>query len=363
MVGKFPAGVLYIELLPEMVDVNVHPAKTEVRFADDSAIFEAVYYAVKNGLMKGDSRPELSLKGSVREPAKTVAPFSRVTSEEYREIYGRQTPSVEGIYKGPIHHQFSLHTNETAIFKNNDIKIEKIPKREETPSREVYYATSKVEEKFDYAKLIEDNIKESSDKNEASDTFAESVDIELRLIGEAFKTYIIVEYKGSIYFIDKHAAHERILYEKFKKERSVESQILISPESVNLSRAEHRAVLDNIELLKDAGFEIEEFGTSSVLVRAVPVELANDDIMLTVSQIAQSIMNTGKAESDRLDDFFHTVACRAAIKGGNDQSAMELEALAKLILSNNDIMYCPHGRPVAFELKRNELEKQFGRTK
>ena len=183
----------------------------------------------------------------------------------------------------------------------------------------------------------------------------------MRYIGEAFKTYIVVEYKKSLFFIDKHAAHERILFEKLKRERTIQPQLLISPVSVRLSREEHRALLDNADLMLQAGFEIEEFGSSSVLVRSVPIELAEEDIMVTVSELADGLIISGEVRSSKLEHLFHTVACKAAIKGGHNQSAKELELLARRVLSNNDIMYCPHGRPVAFELKRSELERQFGR--
>ena len=196
-----------------------------------------------------------------------------------------------------------------------------------------------------------------------NDTFVEETQIEFKYIGEAFRTYIIVQYKGSLWFIDKHAAHERMLYDKLKKEGVTEVQALLSPVSVTLSREEHRAVLENLDLLKENGFEVEEFGTVSVLVRAVPACLANNDVMFLMCDIAANLVKTGKAQTDVLDDLYHNIACRSAIKGGNTQSAAELEEFARNLLSNDDIMYCPHGRPVAFELKKSELEKQFGRAK
>lgn len=133
--------------------------------------------------------------------------------------------------------------------------------------------------------------------------------------------------------------------------------------SVTLSREEYRAVCDNLELLASAGFEIEEFGTVSVLVRAVPACLIKTDVMVLICDIAANLVKYGTAETEILDDLYHNIACRAAIKGGNAQSDAELEKFAKEILSSNDILYCPHGRPVAFELKRSQIEKQFGRTK
>ncbi len=364
MVGKFPACVLRIEVPFESVDVNVHPAKTEVRFADEKAVFEAVYYAVKNALIKGDNRPELTLKTPARSEQRSVQPFSRISAEEYKKMSDKNATSAEKLYKDTLYKQTSFKSNQTAIFKE-PVKVEPVahpapPAKDST----VVVATS-AQKEFNYKDLIKDTVRPTVAEDSpvvSETTFADDTELELKYIGEAYKTYIIVEFKGSIYFIDKHAAHERILFEKFKNERTVQPQLLLSPVSVTLSRAEHRAVLENLELLSAAGFEIEEFGTSSVLVRAVPTELANEDVMLTVCEVADNLLSSGKVENERLENLYHTVACRAAIKGGNNQSAAELEALARRILSDKDIMYCPHGRPVAFELKRSELERQFGRT-
>ena len=194
-------------------------------------------------------------------------------------------------------------------------------------------------------------------------TFIDETEISFKYIGEAYKTYLIVQQKGSLWFIDKHAAHERMLYDRLKREGVTEVQSLLSPVSVTLSREEHRAVIENLELLKQNGFEIEDFGSAAVVVRAVPACLLKSDIMFLVCDIAANLVKYGKAETDILDDLYHNIACRSAIKGGNSQSAAELEEFARKILSDDSIMYCPHGRPVAFELKRSELEKQFGRTK
>ena len=130
-----------------------------------------------------------------------------------------------------------------------------------------------------------------------------------------------------------------------------------------MSREEHRAVLDNLELLRENGFEVEEFGTAAVVVRAVPACLVKSDIMFLMCDVAANLVKYSKAETDILDDLYHNIACRSAIKGGNTQSPAELEEFARQILADDSIMYCPHGRPVAFELKKSELEKQFGRTK
>lgn len=366
MVGKFPACVLNIELPFDRVDVNVHPAKTEVRFSDEKAIFEAVYYAVKNALTIGDSRPQLSI--NTKPAKKETEPFTRMSTEEYRKLAKLPRSSAptkaEEVYniggasgapvKSTLLKDFSkpLVSNETLKISFEEERKEETPKttppQTQTPKKAYEQILSVVlddETKFENASFIEND------------------EIEFKYIGEAFRTYIIVQKKGSIWFIDKHAAHERLLYNKLKEEGVTEVQTLLSPVSVTLSREEHRAVLDNLELLKMSGFEVEEFGTSSVLVRGVPASLVKCDVMFLMCDIAANLVKFGKAETDILDDLYHNIACRSAVKGGNQQSDAELEEFARKILSDNEIMYCPHGRPVAFELKRSELEKQFGRTK
>ncbi len=365
MVGKFPCCVLNIELPFDRVDVNVHPSKSEVRFHDEKAFFEAVYYAVKNALVQGDRRPELELRGG-STPKKTAAeplqqrmpsPFDRITAEQYKRISEKDKREAQLGYLQALEPKGGLKSNQSMLF-GGEVNIPRVTEMA-GPS-----VTPPVENKKPISTPAEkvETVKASESAREQNLTFAPLLDTELKYIGEAYKTYIIVQFEGSIYFIDKHAAHERILFEKLKRERTVQTQYLVSPVAVTLSREEHRAMLDNIGLLREAGFEIEEFGTVSVLVRAVPTELVNGDILYIICEVADKLLSGGSIENERLESLYHTVACRAAIKAGNSQSPAELEALAKTVLSNRDIMYCPHGRPVAFELKRSELERQFGRT-
>ena len=184
---------------------------------------------------------------------------------------------------------------------------------------------------------------------------------EVVLIGEAFATYIIVQSGDSIFMIDKHAAHERIIFNRLKKERTVAVQQLLTPLAVTLEREEYSAVINGADTLKEAGFEIEDFGNSTVRLTAVPSSLASEDAESLISELAGSLMKNFTAESERLDEMYHSVACKAAVKAGSRTSALEMKKLAETVLSSDDIMYCPHGRPVAFEIKKRELEKQFGR--
>jgi DNA mismatch repair protein MutL len=184
----------------------------------------------------------------------------------------------------------------------------------------------------------------------------------VRVLGEVLHTYIIAEWRGSVFFIDKHAAHERILYNELKQSEHKDSQLLLAPISVSLSREEFGALTEAAEALEAAGFEVEDFGGNTVLVRAVPMMLADGNITESLREIAGGLLS-GRREitTERLDWIYHSVACRAAVKAGDGSTPPELLKLAQRVLYNDDIRTCPHGRPVCFELTAKEIEKQFGR--
>lgn len=341
MVGKFPAFVLYLEIPFDTVDVNVHPAKTEVRFSDEKRIFDAVYASVKNALTVGDTRPEIKLNKT------PFNPFQRVTANEYRQQaiaetvtktpapQFRQEPvKTEVIFKSKPDFQFM---NNFAVADDKGEKIEPIV----TPKTNI-------------------DIVVEEEKPQTIKPIVEEKD-EITIIGEAFSTYVVAQMGDSVFMIDKHAAHERILYNKLKAEEKTEVQALLTPVTVTLSSGEYDAVINNISLLEKSGFEVEDFGNSTVIVRGLPVFLTNEDIGNLLSEIAESLITTGKVSVAKEDNVFHTVACRAAVKAGNNISRFEMLDLAKRVLWDKEIMYCPHGRPVAFEIKKRELEKQFGR--
>ena len=163
-----------------------------------------------------------------------------------------------------------------------------------------------------------------------------------------------------VYFIDKHAAHERLLFEKFKNEK-LEVQALLTPVSVTLTKEEYAVIVANAEKIAENGFEIEDFGNGTVIVRSLPAILKNADVPLLVTEIAEQLSVKSNLEIEKIGNILHQVSCKAAIKGGRYNTDYELKTLAERILSSEDIMYCPHGRPVAFKMSKKELEKQFGR--
>jgi len=384
MVGKFPGFVLYLTVPFDTVDDNVHPAKTEVRFSDEKRIFDAVYGAVKNALNSGDTRPEVKLN----TPA--FNRFEHMTTQEYRQqridtaetkktiaeqIYSKKP---EGSKNDGFRSSF-LHSNRNFGFTDSvsyvdekgnktepltkeeakerfsavtTLSEDKVAETKEVP-QEKYVVNTKEDIKPTVQAPKEINVDISRDEEDESP--------EIIIIGEAFSTYIIAQMGDSVYMIDKHAAHERILFNDLKANRKTEVQALLTPVSVTLAKEEYDVITENTELLEKSGFEVEDFGNSSVVVRAIPSFLVEEDISSLISEIAEKLLKTGSVVTEREDDLFHTVACKAAIKAGWHTSKTEMHSLAEKVLKSRDIMYCPHGRPVAFEIKKRELEKQFGR--
>ncbi len=349
MVGKFPACVLNITVDPVTVDVNVHPSKTEVRFSDEKAIFDAIYFTVKNALEKGDTRPQITMKAPP-----SFKTFDRMTAQEYK-----QTVITEKV---------------TSNIKENDDAYEKIIE----PVKTAFVFENKKSSYQEYVKppvksvdiLVEKTpVKAESESSVAVEPVTEktaqseekAIIPEIKLIGEAFSTYIIVEKDNSVFFIDKHASHERIIFENLKNTQKIECQQLLLPVTVKLSAQQYNAVISELELLSRSGFEVDDFGGNTIIVRGVPANLTDDDTEDVFIEVADSLLNCKSIEIEKLDNIYHTVACKAAIKAGYRTSAQEMIKLAYEVLSREDIMYCPHGRPVAFEIKKRDLEKQFGR--
>lgn len=357
MVGKFPAFVLYLEIPLDSVDVNVHPTKTEVRFSDEKRIFDGVYGAVKSAITTSDTRPEIKVTPN------PFNPFQNVSAKEYRQQSIVETAKVqkeETIFKPQPRKEPAVN-----VLRNDEMpdfmkhfstvgeKGERVPPKK-TPTVNIDIDVE------DEPKAVPKTVAAEPETVETQKPMVEETPV-ITVIGEAFSTYIVVQMKDSLYLIDKHAAHERILFNKLKEEQSTEVQALLTPITAVLPRENYDALIGNIELLEKSGFEIEDFGNSSVIVRAIPSFLTGDDVASVLTEIAEGIISTGRVSNDRLEHIFHTVSCRAAVKAGNSISRTEMQSLAERVLSDKDIMYCPHGRPVAFEIKKKELEKQFGR--
>ncbi len=345
MAGRFPACVLFIALSPEAVDANVHPAKIEIRFINEKPVFDAVYYGVLSALetrstirqveIPRETPPMMPTKPVVSVP---VAPVVAVKSKpEPPKAIPQSTPKPSFL----------------------DLVVDDKPKpvvalEDCTPYNPIPAPVKPAEPPV--AKVEEPIITEQPVQTEMT------AQPEVSVIGELFKTYILAQMGESLFIIDKHAAHERILYNQLKSQARVDEQMLLSPVAVTVSREEHTALLESVDELKTAGIALEDFGGQCVLVRSFPLILSGADIDSTIREIAAGFVGGNKeVQSSKLDWIYHSSACRAAIKAGDTSRPAELIDLAKQVLLDDAIRFCPHGRPVCVEMTRRELEKQFGR--
>lgn len=382
MVGKFPACVLHIELPLSEVDVNVHPAKTEVRFSDEKRIFDAVYYAVKNTIVSEPKRPVMQFEEK-QPPAKQAVIgsfFENISSKSFVERNDEAKPASKVsepektvTYTPAVTYEAAPENDGTAAFsslnkslysangKNISLDIVFDEALDTPPTPIADKNTVAAEEFTAKAEAVEEKTPTADDVPVAEALTAENVKLPVRFIGEAFSTYIIAQQGDELILLDKHAAHERIIFDELKKSEKPHRQMLLTPVSVSLSADEYDAVLDNLELINSSGYSVEDFG-GTILLRAVPSYLSDEDPADLLREIAGGFCEHKKtADTAKMEWLYHSVACRAAVKAGTKLSAAELAALAERVLEGEDIMYCPHGRPVAIRLTKKDIEKQFGR--
>lgn len=379
MVGKFPSCFLNISINPNHVDVNVHPAKIEIRFSDEKPVFNAVYGACRTSLEKGDSPKQVKIADRNSTPFRqqnTYTPAEQIKLKENKESFWQHISVTE---TDTVKHDKPAEKKNIDIpFDDSFVSAEPVketavePKVPETSGSESVKPDNTDTGNESFVEMLlnmkTENQSSLTQKNDAPPV-PEVMDIndfeeeQFKLVGEAFMTYIICEYKNKLVIIDKHAAHERIIYERLKSENNERTgQILLAPVTVNLTKDEYSAVLDNIELINDSGFLVEDFGSGTVIVSECPMEITADDVADVITEIAGRFVEKKQdVMFEKIDWIFHSVACRSAIKAGNFTSRLEMEHFAKELLQMPNIRYCPHGRPVIVEMSQRELEKNFGR--
>lgn len=422
MVGKFPSAVLQLTVPYEIIDVNVHPAKIEVRFINERPVFDAIYHAVKSALQQGDVRKQVTFKENTAfNEIKKVNPFTNAQAvfskaeskppvnnvkpaEQKAKAYEPKSynpfdeldlkdekpkpMSIDDLKMADSSDPFEIYSKQ-AIRKNTELeqkkaefskqKFEKaeqlilkaaqqednLPKQE-NPVNEVI-----VEEKKPYKEVVMTKEEKPQteifkDKEDKNDTITElpKEQTKLRFLGEAFDTYIIVEKNDSeILIIDKHAAHERIIYEKLKANADKQNvQYLLAPVTVTLDKTDYDAAISNLDMFAKCSFDVEDFGNGTLLVRSAPQYLAATEIADCIVEMSGYIAS-GKKDiyAEKMDWFYHNVSCRSAIKAGNKSTVQELMDIAWTLEKNPQIKYCPHGRPICIVMTKYEIEKQFGR--
>ncbi len=365
MKGRFPGCVLHVTLPPEMVDVNVHPAKTVVKFVSDKAVFDAVYYTVLDTL-NGEKRPVQQEKKPVAPPQQSF--YRTMTAEEFRAkphvtektaekkslgIFTaapkRETPAAPPVRPAaqPLFVRDVAKKDEPFAYQTATTRYEITPpaKQEVSPKQEEITLP-----------------KEAPAPVEEQQTMLPK-EAPWRMVGEVLKTYIICEDDSeNVWLIDKHAAHERLRFDALKAEdRPLMSQPLLTPLPVALEAEEYAAALENLSTLECFGFVCEDFGSGTLLVREISAEVRLEDAAATVEELCRKLA-TGRVDpAAARDELYHTMACKSAIKAGMTSDTKELQALVEKVQSG-EILYCPHGRPVKHKLSKHEIEKLFKRA-
>lgn len=426
MVGKFPSAVLQLTVPYEIIDVNVHPAKIEVRFINERPVFDAIYHAVKSALQQGDERKQIHFKENTAfNEIKKVNPFNNAQAvfakaentpaekpikpiERIEPVLKNSEPkpynpfdeldlkdektkpvSIDNLKMSDSSNPFDIYSKQ-AIKRNSELENKKaefskqrlekaeqlilkatqqeesLPKQEITvddltaESTETPIETEVSKEEVKPLKEISEN---KTDNNDAL-TELPKEQTKLRFLGEAFNTYIIVEKNDNeVLIIDKHAAHERIIYEKLKADSgSANVQYLLTPITVTLDKIDYDAAVSNLDMFAKCSFDVEDFGNGTLLVRSAPQYLAATEIADCITEMSGYIAS-GKKDiyTEKMDWFYHNVSCRSAIKAGNKSTVQELMDIAWTLEKNPQIKYCPHGRPICIVMTKYEIEKQFGR--
>ena len=435
MQGKFPGGILLLEMPADLVDVNVHPAKIEARFARENDVFDVVYHAVKLALAQPGTGERLFTFEADKKEEKT-GNSKKDTDIIKNDVKNNNFTGLSAIIRGqadpgvlPQQHwepaKPAAAPQQPALSaamqiptapsvprwkssaQNEDMLDPFVtlhsPKLETTKAPEPFRAAASetqldVEPEFGETKLhspqdhmaawnpAQEAPKEEPESAPCAETEPDAPEAEeqetvlaepeqmnfdptadqpepLRYVGEVFRTYILAERGDELCLIDKHAAHERQLYEKLAANYgNVPSQMLLEPAAIDLAAEEKQALLDNIPLLENAGLEIADFGGNTVVLRAVPADVEPQNAESLLVEIANKLLKGGHdALNEHTEWVLHSISCRAAIKAGDKSSPQELLALAEKILSGEVPPFCPHGRPCVLKLTRKELEKQFGR--
>ena len=426
MVGKFPSAVLQLTVPYEIIDVNVHPAKIEVRFINERPVFDAIYHAVKTALQQGDERKQIHFKENTAfNEIKKVNPFNNAQAvfakaentpaekpikpiERIEPVLKNSEPkpynpfdeldlkdektkpvSIDNLKMSDSSNPFDIYSKQ-AIKRNSELenkKAEFSKQKLEKAEQLILKATQQEESLTKHEITVDDLTAESTEtpietevskeevkplkeisenKTDNNDALTElpKEQTKLRFLGEAFNTYIIVEKNDNeVLIIDKHAAHERIIYEKLKADSgSANVQYLLTPITVTLDKIDYDAAVSNLDMFAKCSFDVEDFGNGTLLVRSAPQYLAATEIADCITEMSGYIAS-GKKDiyTEKMDWFYHNVSCRSAIKAGNKSTVQELMDIAWTLEKNPQIKYCPHGRPICIVMTKYEIEKQFGR--
>lgn len=380
MVGKFPSCVLCVNTDPSQVDANIHPTKTEVRFTNEKIVFDAVYFAVKNALMGYDESREIKLNTTPARTENIPQPERARSSEPLRTASAQvieEPPKTMPIPSGrdaviypqekrePPKFTLRQETPQPAQFTQPLPAAEQTYMPELVPAKKPEPKETPLSDLPGFAFLSEKSFEKKTEPvpQEPDPVIPQERPKEqIRVVGELFKTYIVCESTEGMILIDKHAAHERVNFERLKKGFDSSAQLLMQPEEVYLTPEEFNGMSEYADKLAQVGI-IMEFTDGKARVTGLPQMLDKVPPAEIVECIAKIVsQGNTNAEGELFDDMLHTVACKASIRGNEDNDILELQVLAQEVFNNPDIRYCPHGRPVMTQISRKQIERYFGRV-
>lgn len=388
MTGKFPACVLNVQISPNTVDVNVHPTKIEVRFSDNKIIYESVFFAVKNALLQFDKPNDIKFENKRNFTNEELYDFPP-SPDQNEQLQFETVSSVKTVSNNkhsenqPISEKTAAQSvslkksvNEASEYAE-EIKSDYISDKisEQVKKDDSYYGTffdsnaqispsyinfAQQEDVSEY-KYINHNAFEKK-QSEIIDNVVKPKEKPV-VIGELFKTYIVAQSGDDMLLFDKHAAHERYIFEQIKNDaQQLDTQMYLEPIMVLLSYEEYDALSDNLEKIKQLGFSVEPDVAPTVAVTGVPMVLKDENPTEIVTELAENFIECRhNPQLEIFDELFHSIACKAAIKANDNSGLIELQALVNAVFENDNIRYCPHGRPVMIKLSKKDIEKQFKR--
>lgn len=384
MVGKFPACVLCVNTDPSKIDANIHPTKTEVRFTEEKTVFDAVLFGVKNALLSYDESREIQLPNTSPEaqekpkpehppePKSTTVSIPTAASTTIVYPTGKTEPQKFSLHQNkPFQTRTPQQKSEQLVLPEEngysfitEKAFEKRPKPENPPA--VKPQNTEIAEPVQPVEVIEPTKPERIPMPVQSAPYQpkpqEEKRVSVRVIGEIFRTYILCETDETLMIIDKHAAHERVNFERLKKGLDSGAQYISEPAEVLLSPEEYNAVGDFTDKLSEIGLLVELCEGCRARVTALPAMLDSADAAEILESVARILISGNtNAEGELLDDILHTMACKASIRGNEYNDIRELATLADEVVNNHDIRFCPHGRPVVTQITRKQIEKYFGR--
>ncbi|MBR6825581.1 MAG: DNA mismatch repair endonuclease MutL [Oscillospiraceae bacterium] len=386
MVGRFPFCVLHLRMPEHLVDVNVHPAKVEVKFLNERDVFDTVRYGVEGALDKTTDRPRVKLPGEGRDEPSSEAPgipgFGSSSAQgaglagttgQPNSVPGYSNTPGRGSSGGKAKTSLPLSSSRGEFYRTMTAEeyrsfakaVTKIPPV--TPSKTVqeqlFSPRKEREKETPVAAEVPVAVETPGLPTAENPILLSQEETPYRMVGEVLNTYIIVEQGKTLLLIDKHAAHERILFERLRaRQEPMMSQFLLTPLLFTPEREEGTVLLENVDILSHLGFGLSDYGDGTLAIGAIPAELPQEEAEATLNLLASQLLAGKQPELSTLrDELLHTIACKAAVKGGQHNGKAELEALVKEVLSREDLKCCPHGRPICITMTAAQLERQFKR--